>query len=275
MWIKQVGLGLVIAGGSLVAVFATGMPQSAVGRGAVVALSRTSVPTRRSRQPIAWRPDSGPPFRSARSASRFGRHARRAALGRGDRPLPARCEVDGRSRRSTRRATARPINFRVCAAGRVERRAVQQGGGGMNGVHPGSDAARGTASTAARRRSWASSPTAATRAISQAARGARPGRSRRRDWALNDEAMKNLGYMQMKKTHDAAMVLIERAYGERPRYNYFIGTSQGGREALTVAQRYPADYDGVDRERADRQLLVADARAGADPHSGEAARPTG
>src|SRR5207249_7191797 len=39
--------------------------------------------------------------------------------------------------------------------------------------------------------------------------------------------------------------LIERLYGSRPRYNYFIGTSQGGREALTVAQRYPADYDGV------------------------------
>ena len=65
------------------------------------------------------------------------------------------------------------------------------------------------------------------------------------DWALNDEAMRNLGYLQLKKTHDAAMVLIERMYGERPRYNYYTGTSQGGREALTVAQRYPADYDGV------------------------------
>ncbi len=65
------------------------------------------------------------------------------------------------------------------------------------------------------------------------------------DWALNDEAIKNLGYMQMKKTHDAAMVLIERMYSAKPKYNYYIGTSQGGREALTVAQRYPADYDGV------------------------------
>ena len=65
------------------------------------------------------------------------------------------------------------------------------------------------------------------------------------DWALNDEAIKNLGYMQMKKTHDAAMVIMERVYGERPRFNYYIGGSQGGREALTVAQRYPADYDGI------------------------------
>src|SRR5690606_28945253 len=65
------------------------------------------------------------------------------------------------------------------------------------------------------------------------------------DWALHDEAIQNLGFMQMKKTRDAAMVIIERVYGERPRFNYYIGTSQGGREALTVAQRYPADYDGI------------------------------
>ena len=60
------------------------------------------------------------------------------------------------------------------------------------------------------------------------------------DWALNEEAIRNLGYMQMKKTHDAAMVIIERIYGERPRFNYYVGGSQGGREGLMVAQRYPA-----------------------------------
>lgn len=73
--------------------------------------------------------------------------------------------------------------------------------------------------------------------------GAAPGAGN--DWALNDEAIANLGHMQLKKTHDAAMVLIERLYGARPRFNYYIGSSQGGREALTVAQRYPADYDGI------------------------------
>jgi pimeloyl-ACP methyl ester carboxylesterase len=38
---------------------------------------------------------------------------------------------------------------------------------------------------------------------------------------------------------------MERVYGEKPRFNYYFGASQGGREALTVAQRYPADYDGI------------------------------
>src|SRR5262245_28055244 len=64
-------------------------------------------------------------------------------------------------------------------------------------------------------------------------------------WALNDEAIRNFGYAQLKKTHDVAQILIKRLYGAAPRYRYFIGTSQGGREALTVAQRYPNDYDGV------------------------------
>jgi feruloyl esterase len=72
-----------------------------------------------------------------------------------------------------------------------------------------------------------------------------PAGSKPDDWALNEEAIRNLGYMQMKKTHDAAMVIIERIYGERPRYNYYIGGSQGGREGLMVAQRYPEDYDGI------------------------------
>lgn len=64
-------------------------------------------------------------------------------------------------------------------------------------------------------------------------------------WALNDESIRNFGYMQMKKTHDAAMVIMQRMYGEKPKFNYWVGGSQGGREGLTVAQRYPADYDGI------------------------------
>jgi len=65
------------------------------------------------------------------------------------------------------------------------------------------------------------------------------------EWATNDEAIKNMGYMQLKKTHDAAIVIMERVYGKRPVYNYYVGTSHGGREALTVAQRYPKDYNGI------------------------------
>jgi feruloyl esterase len=75
--------------------------------------------------------------------------------------------------------------------------------------------------------------------------GSDSGHGQDNKWSLNDEAIRNFGYAQLKKTHDVAEVLIKRMYGSEPRYRYFVGSSQGGREALTVAQRYPADYDGI------------------------------
>jgi pimeloyl-ACP methyl ester carboxylesterase len=120
----------------------------------------------------------------------------------------------------------KPINFRVALPSRWARRGLQLGGGGMNGNIPG-----------------VTGPTLAQGFATYGSDSGHQGGSN--EWALNDEAVRNFGYMQMKKTHDAALVIIERVYGERPRFNYYIGGSQGGREALTVAQRYPADYDGI------------------------------
>jgi feruloyl esterase len=61
----------------------------------------------------------------------------------------------------------------------------------------------------------------------------------------SDEAMRNWGVDSMKKTRDAALRVIEAAYGQAPRRVIFSGESAGGREALMVAQRFPDDYDGV------------------------------
>jgi pimeloyl-ACP methyl ester carboxylesterase len=147
---------------------------------------------------------------------------------------PAYCSVDGAMAPVAREPTGRPINFRVIFPAAWNRRAVQLGGGGMNGVIPGLTGGRGVAPGPGQ-----GVVTYGSDSGHQVGRGVSP------DWALNDEAIRNLGYMQMKKTHDAAIALVERMYGEKPRYNYYVGTSQGGREALTVAQRYPADYNGI------------------------------
>jgi feruloyl esterase len=64
-------------------------------------------------------------------------------------------------------------------------------------------------------------------------------------FALDDEALLNFGKESVKKTHDAAMAVIRKAYGRAPQRFYFIGGSQGGHEALDAAARYPEDYDGV------------------------------
>lgn len=64
-------------------------------------------------------------------------------------------------------------------------------------------------------------------------------------FALNAEALDNFAGAQLKKTHDVALRVIRQYYGKPPRRMYFYGSSQGGHEALTVIQRWPADYDGV------------------------------
>jgi pimeloyl-ACP methyl ester carboxylesterase len=138
---------------------------------------------------------------------------------------PAHCLVTGRLQPIDTSSTAQPIRFAVALPARWNRRAIQLGGGGMNGTVPrvaGADLRQGYVTY-----------------------GSDSGHANDPMWALNDEAIRNLGYAQMKKTHDTAFVLIERAYGELPAFNYYVGGSQGGREGLTVAQRYPNDYDGV------------------------------
>ncbi len=65
------------------------------------------------------------------------------------------------------------------------------------------------------------------------------------EFGLLDEAVINFGYAHLKKTHDAALALIQRAYGRPPEHMYFAGGSTGGREGYTVMQRFPDDYDGV------------------------------
>jgi feruloyl esterase len=64
-------------------------------------------------------------------------------------------------------------------------------------------------------------------------------------FGMDDEALLNFGKQSVKKTHDVAVSLTQKAYGQRPVRFYFIGGSQGGHEALDAAARYPRDYDGV------------------------------
>jgi feruloyl esterase len=158
----------------------------------------------------------------------------------------AQCVVDGSMAPVDKAPNARPINFRVVLPASWNRRAVHRGGSGMNGVIPQlTDADLGPGYVRYGSDSGHQSPFGGRRgAPGGDGRGAAASPSDN-DWATNDEAIKNLAYMQLKKTHDAAFFIVERIYGERPRFSYFVGTSQGGREALTVVQRYPADYDGV------------------------------
>lgn len=64
-------------------------------------------------------------------------------------------------------------------------------------------------------------------------------------FALNDEALTNFAYAAYKKVRDVAVDMMQRRYGTAPRKLYFMGSSEGGREGLTMAQRFPNDFDGI------------------------------
>jgi hypothetical protein len=66
------------------------------------------------------------------------------------------------------------------------------------------------------------------------------------DWALgHPEKIVDFGYRGIHETAAKAKAVIEAFYGTAPRKAYFSSCSNGGRQALMEAQRYPADYDGI------------------------------
>ncbi len=65
-------------------------------------------------------------------------------------------------------------------------------------------------------------------------------------WALDHpEKVADFGYRGIHEMTRVARLLINEYYGSAPRRAYFAGCSDGGREALMEAQRYPQDYDGI------------------------------
>jgi feruloyl esterase len=65
-------------------------------------------------------------------------------------------------------------------------------------------------------------------------------------WALgHPEKVIDFGWRALKETTDLSKALIVANKGGRIAKSYFFGCSDGGREALMEAQRYPTDFDGI------------------------------
>ena len=65
-------------------------------------------------------------------------------------------------------------------------------------------------------------------------------------WALNNlERQLNFGYLAVHRTAEVAKAILRSYYGSNETRAYFSGCSNGGRQALMEAQRFPDDFDGI------------------------------
>ena len=65
-------------------------------------------------------------------------------------------------------------------------------------------------------------------------------------WALgHPEKIVDFGYRAIHETAEKSKAIARAFYGEDVKHTYFSSCSNGGRQALMEAQRFPADYDGI------------------------------
>jgi feruloyl esterase len=65
-------------------------------------------------------------------------------------------------------------------------------------------------------------------------------------WALgHPEKVVDFGWRAVHEMTLKAKAIIQAFYGAAPAHSYFASCSNGGRQGLMEAQRFPADYDGV------------------------------
>jgi hypothetical protein len=65
-------------------------------------------------------------------------------------------------------------------------------------------------------------------------------------WALDHpEKIADFGYRAIHETAVKTKLILHAFYGDDPQRSYFSSCSNGGRQALMEAQRYPEDYDGI------------------------------
>ncbi len=64
-------------------------------------------------------------------------------------------------------------------------------------------------------------------------------------FGLDYEARVDFAYRAYDQVTLVGKALVEKLYRQAARYSYFVGCSEGGREAMLMSQRFPQHYDGI------------------------------
>jgi hypothetical protein len=111
-----------------------------------------------------------------------------------------------------------------------------QGGGGLDGVLAPSYGTAGGAQPPGLTRGFA---------VASTDGGHRSGSMVDAHFALDQQARIDYAYNAIDKATTLAKVAIQHFYGQAPQRSYFVGCSNGGRQAMMAAQRLPLEFDGI------------------------------
>jgi Tannase and feruloyl esterase len=64
-------------------------------------------------------------------------------------------------------------------------------------------------------------------------------------FGADQQAKLDFAFQAVARSSREAKSVLQRYYGKKPDYSYFMGCSTGGREAMMTAQRLPLEFDGV------------------------------
>lgn len=148
--------------------------------------------------------------------------------------LPAHCIVEGMiDRRTGAGGKTYGIGFAIALPDTWNERLLFQGGGGYNGVTrpPLSAAAAGDLSGLARGFTVVSTDTGH--------------QGSGLSFFDDQQAGLDFAYVAIGRVTVLAKQTIKEYYGKPARYSYFVGCSTGGREGMTMTQRYPDYFDGI------------------------------
>ena len=199
----------------------------------------------------AGRPGKQDEVRGARRAAGAGRRpGHHEGRGRGGGPaaqgrgrgaavnLPAHCRVEGTiDRRAGAEGKPYGIGFAVALPDAWNGRFLFQGGGGLNGTVGLPLGAQAAGDSPALVRGFA---VVSTDTGHQASGGAFDAAFMR-----DQQAVLDFEYVAVGRVAVLAKEIVARYYGRPADRSYFAGCSTGGREAMLMAQRYPAYFDGV------------------------------
>jgi len=165
--------------------------------------------------------------------------------GRGATPaLPAHCEIRGKmNERTGANGQHYAINFHMRLPGAWNGKFFFEGGGGSNGnIGDALGNVQGQQPTNALALGYA--------VVSQDsghdnATNNDPKLNGSQTFGWDEQARLDFGYNSYDQVTQAAKAIIKSYYGKPPERSYYVGCSEGGREAMMMSQRFPDYFDGI------------------------------